>query len=130
MAARSLTLHLLPGELAVCRLRPEAAVPEWALAAAPFTSITRTASELSVVCPAERVPAEVRSEAGWRCLAVAGPLDFSETGVLAALAAPLAEAGISLFAVSTFDTDYLLVRAADLQRAVEALIERGHRVER
>lgn len=126
---KPLTLELLPGEFAVCRLPPEATVPEWALAAAPFVSVTRTAAELSVVCPAEQVPAGTRSEPGWRCLEVAGPLDFAEIGILAGLAAPLAAAGISLFAVSTYDTDYLLVRTADLDRALVALAAAGHRVE-
>jgi hypothetical protein len=128
MAAGGLSLSLLAGEFAVCRLPPTAEVPDWALGAAPLGSVTRTAAELSVVCPADRVPAGSRSEPGWRCLAVAGPLDFAEIGILAGLAAPLAAAEVSLFALSTFDTDYLLVPAADLDRAIAALTAAGHRI--
>ena len=126
---RSLALSLLPGELAVCRLEPDAPLPTWALAS-PFVSLTRTAGELSVVCAASAVPADVRTEPGWRCLAVAGPLDFAETGILAALTVPLAAAAISVFALSTFDTDVLLVRAVDLDHALAVLTAAGHRIER
>lgn len=117
-------LLLLPQRLAVCRLAPDAAIPSWA--AGPFFSITRTADELSVVCPEDAVPADVRCESGWRAFQVAGPLDFSLTGILAAIAAPLAAAGVSIFAVSTFDTDYVLVKEANLARAIDALREAGH----
>ena len=90
--------------------------------------MTRTAEELSVVCREEVVPGGVRCERGWRCLRVAGTLDFSLVGVLALLLVPLAGAGVAVFCVSTFDTDYLLVRDADLARATEALGAAGHRV--
>jgi hypothetical protein len=80
------------------------------------------------VCPAARVPDDVRAERGWRALAVAGPLDFALTGVLAALAGPLADAGVSIFAIATYDTDYVLVRADRLADAVGALRAAGHRV--
>lgn len=96
---------------------------------AAFFAVTRTPGELSVVLPEAAVEAGWRAEKGWRCLAVAGPLDFALTGVLASLASPLAAAGVSLFAVSTYDTDYLLVREEDLARAVAALRNAGHRVE-
>ena len=78
--------------------------------------------------PEEAVPPEVRCERGWRCLRVEGPLDFSEIGVLASLSSVLATTGVSLFAISTFDTDYLLVGEADLERSVTALREAGHRL--
>jgi hypothetical protein len=123
---RAQTLTLLPGTLAVCRLPATAPAPGWA--SGPLTSVTRTPDELSVVCSAEGVPSDVRAERGFRCLAVTGPLDFSLTGVLAGLAAPLAEAGISIFTLSTFDTDLLLVREPLLDRAVAALRSAGHRV--
>lgn len=122
----SFHLTLLPGRLAICRLPAGASVPEWAPAAGPLVSITRTADELSVVCDEAGVPAEVAAERGWRALRVAGPLDFALTGVLAALAVPLAEAGVSIFALSTYDTDYVLVREADVERAVAALAHAGH----
>jgi len=126
--ARSLTLSILPGDLAICRLDARAAVPDWALGGRLF-SIIRTADELSVVCPSRRIPHGVRCDKGWRCLKVEGPLDLAETGVLASLAAPLARTGISLFALSTFDTDYLLIKARNLRRAVQALRQAGHRVQ-
>jgi hypothetical protein len=121
-----LSLKVLDGVFAICRQAPEEAVPAWAVGC--FTSVTRTDEELSIVCPAEEVPAGVKSERGWRCLKVAGPLDFSLTGVLSSLAAPLAEAGVSIFAVSTFDTDYLLVPESRLKEAIAALKKAGHRL--
>jgi putative acetyltransferase len=122
-----LTLTPLVGTFAVCRLGGDAPVPAWATAG-PFVSVTRTADELSVVCRQDAVPEGVPGERGWRCLRVAGPLPFSAVGVLASLTAALAEAGISVFAVSTFDTDYLLVKGADLVTAADALRRRGHTV--
>jgi uncharacterized protein len=92
------------------------------------TSITRTPDELSVVCAEEAVPAGVRAEHGFRCLSVVGPLDFSATGILASFASPLAEAGVSVFVVSTFDTDLVLVRQALLSQAVAVLRAAGHHV--
>ena len=114
-----------PGEWAICRLSGDAAVPAWALESAALHAIVRTSAELSLVLPASRVPADVQAERGFRVLAVEGPLPFAETGVMAAIATPLARAAISLFAVSTYDTDYVLVKDADLVRAVAALEARG-----
>jgi hypothetical protein len=122
-------LLLLPGLFAVCRLDPDTSLPSWAMSrSSALVSITRTANELSIVCAQENVIDDVRSERDWRCLMVEGPLDFSLTGVLSALLAPLADAGVSIFALSTFDTDYLLVRATQLDLAVETLSAAGHPV--
>ena len=121
------TLTLLPDTFAVCRLDADAAIPTWATAGT-FFSITRTAEELSIVCFQSVVPDGTRCEQDLRCLHLAGPIPFTTVGVLASLVQPLAEAGISVFAVSTFDTDYLLVKAADLPRAVAALQMCGHTV--
>src|SRR5829696_6521082 len=121
-----LELESLPGRYAVCRVDPVAAIPAWATG--PFVSLTRTAEELSVVCSEDNVPPDVRAERGWRCLRVAGTLDFSLVGVLAGLVGPLATAGVSVFAVSTFDTDHLLVKDQDLRRAVDVLRNAGHAV--
>ena|SRR5439155_6590242 len=120
-------LDLLAPPLAIVRLAPDADVPVWA-DRGPLTSVTRTPSELSVVCAQEHVPPEVECERGWRALVVAGPLDFSLTGVLAALAQPLAEAEVPIFALSTYDTDYVLVREPQLDAAIEALAAAGHEV--
>lgn len=118
-------LRLLPERLAIVRLPPGAAVPAWAWTG-PLASVTRTADELSVVCLERSAPATEQAERGWRALMVEGPLDFSQTGVLAALTAPLAEAGVSVFTISTYDTDYLLVREEDLPAATGALRAAGH----
>ncbi len=123
----ALTLVPVPGIFAVCKLPRDAPPPPWA-DRGPFSSVTRTADGLSVVCRQSAVPAGVRCERGWRCLRVAGTLDFSLVGVLAALLGPLAEAGVSGFTVSTFDTDYLLVKGRDFLRAQEALRRAGHTV--
>jgi hypothetical protein len=125
MATRQQTLLVLDGTFAVCRLGGEAPIPPWATAG-HFFSVTRTADELSIVCAQDAVPEGIVCERGWRCLRVAATMPFSVVGVLASLAAPLAEAGISVFAVSTFDTDYLLVREKDLERALDALRRMGH----
>ena len=127
MERRALTLDLLDGRFAVCRLAPSAQVPGWALGGA-FSSATRTEAELSLVCPEAGVPPDVLSERGWRCLRVRGPLGFGMTGVLAGLASPLASSGVSIFVVSTYDTDYLLVQERDLDRARDALSRAGHTV--
>ena len=124
----SLTLLLVEGSFGICRLPANAAMPPWA-AGGGLVSVTRTPDELSVVCPDAAVPEGVPCERGWRCLRVAGAMPLSAVGVLAVLATALAAAGVSLFAVSTFDTDYLLVRTADFDRAVAALRTAGHAVE-
>ncbi len=117
-------LILLPTHLAVCRLPADEPLPPW-LPAHGFVSITRTPDELSIVCAADAVPAGIRCEPGWRALMVEGPLDFGLTGILASIATPLARAEISIFAISTFDTDYVLVKAATLDAAIEALTRSG-----
>lgn len=128
-AENDVKVMLLPGLFAVCRLDPAEATPTWAVSGpSTLVSMTRTSSEFTIVCAQEDAPEDVRQERNWRCLMVAGPLDFSLTGVLAALLAPLANAGVSIFALSTFDTDYLLVRTTQLDLAVAALSAAGHAV--
>ena len=129
MEPRALTLELVAGSYAVCRLSAAEPLPAWA-GGGPFVSITRTDAELSVVCPQEAVPAAVLAERGFCCLRVAGPLGFGMTGVLASLSGPLASSGVSIFVVSTYDTDYLMVQERDLERAEDALARAGHRVAR
>ena len=123
-----LILSVLPDRLAICRLPADAPVPAPS-SVGGLWSVTRTQDELSLVLPEPEASAEGRIEPGWRALKVAGPLDFSLTGILAALATPLAAAGISLFAISTYDTDYVLVREADLERAKTVLRAAGHRMD-
>lgn len=115
----------VPGSFAVCRLPAQAAVPEWALRDS-FFSITRTADELSIVCPNVQVPPTVHHENDWACLKLEGPFPFSETGILTSFVQPLSERAIPIFAISTFDTDYVLVKQAWVEKAVEVLEEAGH----
>jgi hypothetical protein len=127
MERHALTLELVAGSYAVVRLDAGAPLPDWA-GGGPFVSITRTDAELSVVCPQEAVPAGAQAERGWRCLRVAGPLGFGMTGILASLAGPLASSGVSIFVVSTYDTDYLMLQERDLDRGADALARAGHTV--
>lgn len=117
----ALTLTWLPGAYAACRLAPDASIPSWAERADGFTSITRTDEELSIVADEAVVPGDVAAERNWVGLRVVGPLDFSLIGILATLTNALAERRISVFAISTYDTDYLLVKRADARRADAAL---------
>jgi hypothetical protein len=123
-----LRLTLLDGELAVCRLAPDVASPVWA--DGDFVSVTRTPGELSVVCAARHVPPHVTASRGWRLLRVEGPLPLDLVGIFAALGAPLAEARVSIFPLATYDTDWLLVPGAALDRAIGALERAGHVVDR
>ncbi|MBN4080767.1 ACT domain-containing protein [Caldithrix abyssi] len=127
MSKKALTLSVLPDEFAVCRLRPDDDIPDWGYNQV-FCSITRAADELSVICLTKDVPTYVHAERNWRVLKVEGPLDFSLTGILACLAGPLADAKLSIFAISTFNTDYMLIRAGALERAVAVLQDEGHTV--
>ena len=122
-----LSLSIRPESLAVCRLDADSDLPDWATAGS-FFSVSRTDEEISVVCMESNVPSGVRAERGLRALKVEGPLDFSLTGILAGIAAPLADAGVSLFAISTFDTDHVLVREFVIEEAVRALTDSGHTV--
>ena len=117
-------LSVLPGEFSVWRLAADAPLPP--IESGSFLSVTRTDDELSIVSSSNDVPAGVTAEEGWRCLRVEGPLAFEMTGVLAGLSAPLACAEVPIFVVSTYDTDYVLVKAADLERACSALQGEGH----
>jgi hypothetical protein len=116
------------GRFAVCKLPPDSAIPGWATAGDMF-SVTRTAEELSVVCRQEMMPAGTQAEIGWRCLRVAGTMPFTLVGVLASLAGLVAAAGVGVFVVSTFDTDYLFVKEAEFPASVAALRRAGHLVE-
>ncbi len=121
-------LVLLSDTYAVCQLDGNAPVPDWGTRGT-LSSITRTSGELSVVCLDAEVPAGVKKVSGWRILMVKGPLDLSLTGVLASLVGPLAREGISVFALSTYDTDYLLVKEEQLEKTIQTLGVGGHEVE-
>lgn len=116
----NIPLSVLRVRLAVCRLPAEAAWPDWAMEGT-LLALVRTPQEVSIVCEERYVPPEVKAERGWRALRVEGPLDFSLVGILASITAPLAAAGVSIFALSTFDTDYVLVKETSLEKTRQAL---------
>jgi uncharacterized protein len=121
IVSEKFALALLSECYAVCRLEPHEPTPAWVQSDTAFCSITRTSAEVSIVCPERIVPAGVAAYQGWRVLAVQGPLNPNLIGVLAGLTGTLAAAGVSVFAISTYDTDYLLVREGEAQQAVRAL---------
>lgn len=123
----SLDLYVLPERLAICRLGPEEKLPPWA-GSAVLLSVTRTQAETTVVCQEENVPAGITCNKSWRCLRIEGVLDFSQTGILSSLTAPLAEEGIPIYALSTYSTDLILIKEKDLSRAVFVLTRSGNRV--
>ena len=125
-----LPLELLPETLAICRIDAGAPVPSWAAQPSSFLTVSRTADELSITTLQSTVPAEVPCERDFRALRVRGPLPLDLVGILAAIADPLAAAGMSIFAISTYDTDYVLVKARELERALEVLRRAGHQLTR
>jgi hypothetical protein len=125
-----LPLEVLAETLAVCRLPADAPVPLWATGPSRFLTVSRTSEELSITAVQASVPPELRCERDYRAFRVKGPLPLNLIGVLAAIADPLAAAGLSIFAISTFDTDYVLVKARDLAPAIAALERAGHQVSR
>jgi hypothetical protein len=125
-----LSLELLPDTLAICRLEPRAPVPSWAAEPSPFLTLSRTAEELSITTLQSTVPAGVPCERDYRAVRVRGPLPLNLVGILAAIADPLAAAGLSIFAISTYDTDYVLVKAGELEAALKVLRQAGHQITR
>ena len=125
-----LPLELLPDTLAICRLEAGAALPPWAARPSPFLTVSRTAQELSITTLQSAVPAEVVCERDYRAIRVRGPLPLNLVGILAAIADPLAAAGLSIFAISTYETDYVLLKAHDLEAALRVLEQAGHRITR
>jgi uncharacterized protein len=112
--------------LAVCRLASDAGIPTRALAEGFFCAV-RTGDELSIVCSEDRIPDSALIERGWVALMLEGPFPFSMTGVLASFVQPLAEVEVPIFAISTFDTDYVLIKRENLEQALTALSAAGHR---
>ena len=128
MTGLRLPLEVLPDTLAICRLPADAALPAWAAAPAAFVTVSRTAEELSITAVQRMVPADVRCERDYRALRVRGTLPPDLVGILLSIADPLAKAGLSVFAISTYDTDYVLVKVRDLPAALKALRAAGHDV--
>jgi hypothetical protein len=127
MERHQLKFRQLPGPYAIVRLAPDSPVPAWATKG-DFTSITRTTDELSIVCPADNLPADVNSPHHWICLKLEGPFPFSQTGVLLSFIEPLSTSGIPIFAISTYDTDYVLIQEEFSGAALNALQTAGHEV--
>ena len=127
MDLRKLSLKILPDRMAVCRFDPAAPLPDW-IEETGFYSLTRTEAELTIVCPEAHLAPGTTSDVGWRCFKVRGLLDFSEIGIIFSVTRPLAENGVSVFVISTFNTDYFMVKENDLAKAVEALTAEGHQV--
>ena len=126
-----LDLDLLPEEYAVCRLPAGSPVPPSLSDGPAGTSVialTWASDELSIICPATRVPADAVADTAWRCLRVIGPFDLAASGVLASLVGPLADARVTIVTFSTYTTDYLLVPAVRLTEAVDTLTAAGHRI--
>jgi len=125
---KKLSLSLLPHTYAVCQFHPDKHIPYWALMG-DFVSLTRTNEELSIACQQDNVPDDIEAERGWRCLQVQGAFDFSAAGVHASLAIPLAEADISVLAIATYATDYLLIKEKNVERALQVLERAGHYID-
>jgi hypothetical protein len=123
-----LSLLVLDPTFAICSMKRDSPLPEWATSS-DFFSITRTYDELSIVCPQDNVPAGVDINKNWRCLKVQGPLGFSITGILASISMPLSSEGISVFVFSSYDTDHIMVKLYELEKAVEVLQKAGHTVQ-
>jgi hypothetical protein len=123
--AHQLQFRVLPEHLAVCKLGSDDRIPDWTMQGV-FFCVIRARDEVSVVCPEDLVPHRVPAERGWATLKLEGPFPFDLTGVLAAFLDPLAEAKVPIFAISTFNTDYVLVKRENIARAVEALLAAGH----
>jgi len=120
MPNKKLTLSILPEKLGICHFEAKSPIPNWAENIS-FCSITRTKDELSVVCPQDKIPAGVMFEKNRWAFKVEGPLGFSLTGVVSSLSSPLAKAKISIFYISTYETDYLLVEEKNLSKAKKIL---------
>ncbi len=120
-----LRFRQLPGTYAIVRLGPDAPVPDWATRG-DFTSVSRSADELSIVCAAYHIPREIASAPRWNCFKLEGPFPFSQTGVLLSFIEPLSNKGVPVFAISTYDTDYVLVQEECMGRAVDLLRKAGH----
>ena len=124
---KTFVISVLKDDYKVCRMNAFDGVPDWALET-PVSSVTRTAEELSIVCPDSVAPKELQSEQEWKCLKIHGPLGFEEVGIISGLTKVLADANISVFVMSTFETDYILVKRMNIEKAAKVLADQGHEV--
>lgn len=127
MVENKLIMRVLKGDFAVCRLDNTEMIPDWSKNS-EFFSITKTSEELSIVCSQDNIPKDIKCEKDWRVIKIEGPLDFSLIGILASISTTLARSGISIFAISTYDTDYILVKRKDIDNTINALLSEGHKI--
>lgn len=127
MLENKLIMRVLKGDFAVCRLDNTEMIPDWSKNS-EFFSITKTSEELSIVCSQDNIPKDIKCEKHWRVIKIEGPLDFSLIGILASISTTLARKGISIFAISTYDTDYILVKSKDIDNTINALLSEGHEI--
>lgn len=127
MTIHPLTLSLLPETFAICRFHPGTPLPKW-VQTNSFFSLTNTPEEVSLVCLMEAIPSDVNADRDWRCFKLQGPFPFSLVGILNSVTVPLAQANLGIFAISTYDTDYILVKKDALSQAVSILTEAGHTI--
>ena len=127
MLKKILTMKLLKEKYGICRLDKAELIPQWTTVS-DFFSVTKTSDELSIVCNENNIPSGIKCEKNWRVLKIEGPLDFSLIGIIASISSILEQKSISIFAVSTYDTDYILVKDKDIDNAIDALINENYEV--
>lgn len=127
MQNAKLRLSLMKEYFGVARFTPSQLIPEWAYQS-EFYSITKTSEELSIVCSLNHIPQDVTCERDWRILKIEGPLDFSMIGILSSISGILAKQKVSIFAISTYDTDYILVKDKDIEVSIQALVEENYEI--
>jgi hypothetical protein len=125
MKQRQLQLSLLKDKYGICTLPNTAPIPDWALTQS-LASITRTEKELTIVCRLEILPSQYQSDLNWRCFKIDGSFDLNQIGVISSISSPLADAGISIYVISTYDTDYFLIQEQNLEKTISVLSNSGH----
>ena len=129
MKQRQLQLSLLKDKYGICTLPNTAPIPDWALTQS-LASITRTEKELTIVCRLEILPSQYQSGPNWRCFKIDGIFDLNQIGVISSISSPLADAGISIYVISTHDTDYFLIQEQNLEQTISTLSDIGHNITR
>jgi hypothetical protein len=127
MTQRQLKLSLLKDKYAICTLPNDTPIPDWALTQS-LISITRTGKELTIVCRMDSIPSELQSDLNWRCFRIDGSFDLNQIGVISSISSPLADAGISIYVISTYDTDYFLVQDKNVEQTISTLSNSGHSI--
>ncbi len=129
MKQRQLQLSLLKDKYAICSLPNNAPIPDWA-SIQSLASITRTEKELTIVCRLEILPSQYQSGLKWRCFKIDGSFDLNQIGVISSISSPLADAGICIYIISTYDTDYFLIQEQNLKKTISTLSDIGHNIKR